>query len=50
MPNNLIHGSDSSESAEHEISLWFAMMSSSDYPEYVPRNVEIWTKANAEHR
>jgi SAM-dependent methyltransferase len=24
-------------------------MSSSDYPEYVPRNVEIWTKANAEH-
>src|SRR5918995_2179069 len=22
---------------------------SSDYPEYVPRNVEIWTKANAEH-
>jgi SAM-dependent methyltransferase len=24
-------------------------MSSSDYPEYVPRNVEIWTKTNAEH-
>jgi SAM-dependent methyltransferase len=24
-------------------------MSSSDYPEYVPRNVEIWTKANVEH-
>jgi hypothetical protein len=24
-------------------------MSSSEYPEYVPRNVEIWTKANAEH-
>jgi SAM-dependent methyltransferase len=24
-------------------------MSSSDYPDYVPRNVEIWTKANAEH-
>src|SRR5688572_15632911 len=21
----------------------------SEYPEYVPRNVEIWTKANAEH-
>ena len=24
-------------------------MSSSEYPEYVPRNVEIWTKAKAEH-
>jgi len=24
MPNNLIHGSDSSESAEREIALWFA--------------------------
>jgi SAM-dependent methyltransferase len=24
-------------------------MSSSEYPDYVPRNVEIWTKANAEH-
>jgi SAM-dependent methyltransferase len=24
-------------------------MSSSEYPEYVPRNVEIWTKANVEH-
>jgi ubiquinone/menaquinone biosynthesis C-methylase UbiE len=24
-------------------------MSSSEYPEYVPRNVEVWTKANAEH-
>ena len=24
-------------------------MSSSDYPEYDPRNVEIWTKANVEH-
>ena len=24
MPNNLIHGSDSAESAEREISLWFA--------------------------
>jgi SAM-dependent methyltransferase len=24
-------------------------MSSSEYPEYVPRNVEIWTKVNAEH-
>jgi SAM-dependent methyltransferase len=24
-------------------------MSSSEYPEYVPHNVEIWTKANAEH-
>jgi ubiquinone/menaquinone biosynthesis C-methylase UbiE len=24
-------------------------MSSSEYPEYVPRNVEIWTKANREH-
>jgi SAM-dependent methyltransferase len=24
-------------------------MSSSDYPDYVSRNVEIWTKANAEH-
>ena len=24
MPNNLVHGSDSSESAEREISLWFA--------------------------
>jgi SAM-dependent methyltransferase len=24
-------------------------MSSSDYPEYVPRNVEIWTKTNVEH-
>lgn len=24
-------------------------MSSSEYPEYVPRNVEIWTKSNAEH-
>jgi ubiquinone/menaquinone biosynthesis C-methylase UbiE len=24
-------------------------MSSSDYPEYVARNVEIWTQANAEH-
>jgi SAM-dependent methyltransferase len=24
-------------------------MSSSEYPAYVPRNVEVWTKANAEH-
>lgn len=24
-------------------------MSSSEYPEYVPQNVEVWTKANAEH-
>jgi SAM-dependent methyltransferase len=24
-------------------------MSSPDYPDYVPRNVEIWTKANAEY-
>ena len=24
-------------------------MSSSEYPDYVPRNVEAWTKANAEH-
>lgn len=24
-------------------------MSSSEYPDYVPRNVEVWTKANAEH-
>lgn len=24
-------------------------MSSSDYPEYVARNVEVWTRANAEH-
>ena len=24
-------------------------MSSSEYPQYVPRNVEIWAKANAEH-
>ncbi|MBD0329688.1 MAG: class I SAM-dependent methyltransferase [Thermoleophilia bacterium] len=24
-------------------------MSSPSYPDYVPRNVEIWTKANAEH-
>jgi ubiquinone/menaquinone biosynthesis C-methylase UbiE len=24
-------------------------MSSPDYPDYVPRNVEVWTKANAEH-
>ncbi len=24
-------------------------MSSSSYPDYVPRNVEVWTKANAEH-
>ncbi len=24
-------------------------MSSPDYPEYVPRNVEIWTKSNAEY-
>ena len=24
MPNNLVHGSDSPESAEREISLWFA--------------------------
>jgi nucleoside-diphosphate kinase len=24
MPNNLVHGSDSAESAEREISLWFA--------------------------
>jgi SAM-dependent methyltransferase len=24
-------------------------MSSSDYPDYVPRNVEVWTKSNAEH-
>ena len=24
MPNNLIHGSDSPESAQREISLWFA--------------------------
>jgi SAM-dependent methyltransferase len=24
-------------------------MSSPDYPEYVPRNVAVWTKANAEH-
>ena len=25
------------------------MMSSSDYPEYVSQNVELWTKANLEH-
>jgi SAM-dependent methyltransferase len=24
-------------------------MSSSDYPEYVPQNVELWTKSNVEH-
>jgi len=24
-------------------------MSSSDYPDYVPRNIEVWTKSNAEH-
>jgi SAM-dependent methyltransferase len=24
-------------------------MSSSEYPEYVPRNVEVWTKANADY-
>jgi SAM-dependent methyltransferase len=24
-------------------------MSSSEYPEYVPKNVELWTKANLEH-
>ena len=24
MPNNLVHGSDSAESAEREIALWFA--------------------------
>ena len=24
-------------------------MSSSEYPDYVPQNVELWTKANAEH-
>lgn len=24
-------------------------MSSSEYPDYVPRNVEVWTKSNAEH-
>jgi SAM-dependent methyltransferase len=24
-------------------------MSSTDYPEYVPQNVRVWTKANAEH-
>jgi SAM-dependent methyltransferase len=24
-------------------------MSSSEYPEYVPRNVEVWTRANAEY-
>ena len=25
------------------------MTSSSEYPDYVPKNVELWTKANAEH-
>lgn len=24
-------------------------MNSSEYPDYVPRNVEVWTKSNAEH-
>ena len=30
MPNNLVHGSDSPESAAREIALWFRTMSSSD--------------------
>ena len=30
MPDNLVHGSDSPESAAREIALWFAAMSSSD--------------------
>ena len=47
MPNNLIHGSDSPESAQREISLWFAAMSSSELPEYAVRNRARWTKTNA---
>ena len=49
MPNNLIHGSDSPESAQREISLWFAPMSSSELPEYAVRNRARWTKSNAEY-
>ena len=49
MPNNLIHGSDSPESAQREISLWFSPMSSSELPEYAVRNRARWTTTNAEY-
>ena len=48
MPNNLVHGSDSPETAAREIALWFGD-DSTDYPEYVAQNVAIWTKSNAEY-
>ena len=46
MPNNLVHGSDSPESAEREIGIWF--------PDGCglttrPKNAALWTQSNAEY-
>ena len=46
MPNNLVHGSDSPETASREIELWFGD-ELTEYPEYVAQNVAVWTRNNA---
>ena len=48
MPDNLVHGSDSPESAEREIALWFFPPMSSAEPDSVAANVAQWTATNAE--
>ena len=43
MPDNLVHGSDSPESAEREIGLWFAAMTSLTVAN-MSVNVALWTR------
>ena len=46
MPDNLVHGSDSPESAEREIALWF---SGDELALASTGNIAAWTKANADY-
>ena len=47
MPNNLVHGSDSPETAEREIALWFG---NDSLHLYADQNVEVWTSATCRYR
>ena len=42
MPDNLVHGSDSPESAEREIALWFPACGRSRFFDQARRNREFW--------
>ena len=49
MPNNLVHGSDSPESAEREIGIWFPDGLVGDPGSDAAQNAALWTEANAEY-